>query len=797
MRIRSRSPRNESGFTLPELILAIAIETIVFGALATAFVVVLNGGNSINENLGKSNDARFAANYIISDARNSSGPEISLTDIATCPDPNPPVAGPQTAVARFNWDAPNAAGTTTQNIAGYVLVGGSLMRRHCEAGVLVSDSVLANDVAEAQVTCTPNADCSGNPVAITVTITETADKAGGTPFSYTLTAAFRKLVGGGSSITPTPPQSLVVFGSGGCAIDVSGGSNIGLKVFGDASINAVDTGHCKAINLSGSGKFTAGSTSILQGGSCVASGGSHCPTWTNYQTPVGDPYAGLALPPPQPTRTNACGGTYGSATTLAGTYTTPFVVQGSVNCTLASGIYVFNAGFSVTAGATLTTAPGGVLIYLKSGQFNIDGAGNVTLAAMTTGIYSGLVVWQAAADTTTFNLAAGGVVVFGGVIYVPRATVLISGNAQGTKATSIVTQNIIMNGSAGMIVGASLVPLSISAPATLNAWTINKPYPSTTLTGAGGDGSYTWSQTGLPNGMALNAGTGVISGSPTVSGTATVTITLNDALGDDPYTQVFGLTTNAAPAITTSSPLPPGEKTAAYSATIATTGGTAPFAWTASGLPAGLTIDPATGIIGDNPTASGTFNVTVSLTDAAGATASKTNLTLVIAAQPTISSVTLANGSGGTAGRVDKADTIKIVFSAAMDASTICSTWTNDTSNQSITADNAVKVTLTDAAHDMISVTSSTCTFNFGLLDMGVGAYVTGGNAVFSGTSNNASKITWTYNNRTLLITLGTKSGPGSVATITSSAPVYTPGPMLDAGGGSFLPFNLSAGRKF
>ena len=348
--------------------------------------MVLNGGNSVNENLGKSNDARFAANYIISDARNSSGPEISLTDIATCPDPNPPVAGPQTAVARFNWNAPNAAGTTTANIADYVLVAGSLhapalrggrarqrrrareRRRRCQGHVHAQSPTAA-----------------GTRSSITVTITETADKAGGTPFSYTLTAAFRKLVGGGSSITPSPPQSLVLFGNGGCAIDVSGGSTIGLKVYGKASINAVDTGGCKAIELSGSGKFTAGSTAILQGGSCVASGGSTCPPWTNYPTPIGDPYAGLAVPPTQPTRTNACSGTYGSATTLAGTYTTPFVVQGSVNCTLASGIYIFNAGFSITAGATLTTAPGGVLIYLKSGQFNIDGAGNVTLAAMTTG----------------------------------------------------------------------------------------------------------------------------------------------------------------------------------------------------------------------------------------------------------------------------------------------------------------------------------------------------------------------------------------------------------------------------
>ena len=224
LRHRTGARRNEAGFTLPELILAIAIETIIFGALATAFVVVLNGGNSINENLGKSNDARFAANYIISDARNSSGPEISLTDIATCPDPNPPVAGPQTAVARFNWDAPNAAGTTTANIAELRARRG-LVAAPALRGGRARERLRARERRRrcARSRAHPTRIAAATRSSITVTITETADKAGGTPFSYTLTAAFRKLIGGGSSITPSPPQSLVLFGNGGCGIDMSGG----------------------------------------------------------------------------------------------------------------------------------------------------------------------------------------------------------------------------------------------------------------------------------------------------------------------------------------------------------------------------------------------------------------------------------------------------------------------------------------------------------------------------------------------------------------------------------------------
>jgi hypothetical protein len=47
------------------------------------------------------------------------------------------------------------------------------------------------------------------------------------------------------------------------------------------------------------------------------------------------------------------------------------------------------------------------------------------------------------------------------------------------------------------------------------------------------------------------------------------------------------------------------------------TGGTAPYSWTATGLPAGLSINPGTGQITGTPTAAGTSTVTVSATDSA------------------------------------------------------------------------------------------------------------------------------------------------------------------------------------
>jgi len=52
---------------------------------------------------------------------------------------------------------------------------------------------------------------------------------------------------------------------------------------------------------------------------------------------------------------------------------------------------------------------------------------------------------------------------------------------------------------------------------------------SLTLSASGGTTPYSWTATGLPAGLSLNASSGVISGTPTTAGTSTVTVTVHDA----------------------------------------------------------------------------------------------------------------------------------------------------------------------------------------------------------------------------------------------------------------------------
>ena len=81
------------------------------------------------------------------------------------------------------------------------------------------------------------------------------------------------------------------------------------------------------------------------------------------------------------------------------------------------------------------------------------------------------------------------------------------------------------------------------------------------------------------------------------------------------------LFTVIAPLAITTPALPFGVLGNSYSFTLTGRGGTPPYTWSASGLPASLSVNPASGLISGTIQTSGTYGVTVGLRDAANATA--------------------------------------------------------------------------------------------------------------------------------------------------------------------------------
>jgi hypothetical protein len=153
-----------------------------------------------------------------------------------------------------------------------------------------------------------------------------------------------------------------------------------------------------------------------------------------------------------------------------------------------------------------------------------------------------------------------------------------------------------------------------------------------TMSATGGTGTgYTFSATGLPAGLTMSA-TGTISGTPTVSGTFSYTVTIRDSAGNVGSVHCsITVTTSVQPITAACVAINATQNVAITPATITATGGTGTgYSFSATGLPSGLTIS-ATGTISGTPTVSGTFNYTVTIHDSGGHTATL-NCSLTVAA---------------------------------------------------------------------------------------------------------------------------------------------------------------------
>jgi hypothetical protein len=147
--------------------------------------------------------------------------------------------------------------------------------------------------------------------------------------------------------------------------------------------------------------------------------------------------------------------------------------------------------------------------------------------------------------------------------------------------------------------------------------TINVPY-NQTLTTTGGSGSgNSFSVTGgaLPAGLTLSAG-GVISGTPGAGGPFSFTASVTDGAGNT-GSQLYNLNI-IVPITVNPATLPNGTAGTPYNQTVTASGGTAPYNFTVppGTLPTGLGLNPSTGAITGTPTTPGTYNFTITATDA-------------------------------------------------------------------------------------------------------------------------------------------------------------------------------------
>jgi hypothetical protein len=328
---------------------------------------------------------------------------------------------------------------------------------------------------------------------------------------------------------------------------------------------------------------------VYPGATLTATGGSGTGySWTWAAASGSSLPAGLSL---------STGGAISGTPTAGGTFSVVVTVKDSANNTAAA-----TDSLTVESKLAVTTASplqGGSVNTLYSQQLAASGGSGTGYTWTTTGTN----------NLGTFNLSLSAAGVVSGT---PTTTGTATFTAQVTDS-----QSHTATASFSLTIYAALTVTSTSLPAANDGTAYSQ-----TLTAAGGSGTgYTWtaSSSNLSNFSLGLSSAGVVSGTPTIFGTAGFTAKVTDSVGN---TAIAPLTIQVYTAVVLPAPnpatLPAGTTGAGYTGSIDASGGSGSYSWTVTGLPAdGLSSSTSNGTLNitGTPTSAQTVSFGVSVKD--------------------------------------------------------------------------------------------------------------------------------------------------------------------------------------
>ena len=321
---------------------------------------------------------------------------------------------------------------------------------------------------------------------------------------------------------------------------------------------------------------------------------------------------------------------------------------GYSSTTLPAGLSLNSAG--IISG--IPTTAGTFVITDTAKNAGGNGTGTITItinpakpvvtAASTTGTVG--IIFSYTIIATNNPTSYSSTILPAGLI-LNTSTGVISGTptTAGTFTITDTAKNI-----SGAGTGTLTIVINPAKPVVANASTTGTVGTAFSYTINATNNPTSYSSTTLPAGLSLNTSTGIISGTPTTAGTFTITDTAKNISGAG----------NGTLTITINPPLPTVPVVSSAASATGTVGVAFNYTITASNnpisyaatnnLPAGLTINPATGVISGTPTVAGTFVDTIKATNAAGTGTKVLTITIVLN-PPVITSSTVAGGNIGTA----------------------------------------------------------------------------------------------------------------------------------------------------
>jgi VCBS repeat-containing protein len=309
---------------------------------------------------------------------------------------------------------------------------------------------------------------------------------------------------------------------------------------------------------------------------------------------------------------------------VAGTYAITFTADNGVSPAATQSFTL-----TISGAPTITSAAAATFTVGSAGSFTVTTVATPTATISQTGTLPGNVAFTPNPDGT--GTLSGTPLAGTGGTYPLTFTAT---NSEGT-ATQSFTLTVH---EAPAITSPSATTFTVGSAGSFTVVMTGVPAPTVSVTAGT-----------LPSGVTLSPA-GVLSGTPDpgTGGVYNPTFTATNGVGADAV-QVFTLTVNQAPAITSANTASFVVNIAATPFQVVMTGFPAPtVSVTAGTLPTGLTLSPA-GLLSGTPTQSGMFPVTLTATNGTLPDATQA-FTVVVNAPPAITSANATTFRVGTAG---------------------------------------------------------------------------------------------------------------------------------------------------
>ncbi|QGY31664.1 autotransporter domain-containing protein (plasmid) [Pantoea cypripedii] len=329
-------------------------------------------------------------------------------------------------------------------------------------------------------------------------------------------------------------------------------------------------------------------------------------------------------------------------------------------------------------------------------QFSCTGTASSSVATLSAlSLSAGTLSPAFSAATTSYTASVANSV----------ASITVTPTPTDTNATVTVNGSAVTSGSASAAIsltaGATTsIPVIVTAQdgTTTDSYSVNVSRAEAAPVAANVAATVAANSSDNPITLAMSGGTPTsvavatapAHGTTTVSGTSITYTPTTGYSGSDSFTynatNTGGTSADATVSLTVSAPalsftpvagaLPGATLGSAWSQTVAASGGTAPYSYAASGLPAGITLNSITGVLSGTPAAIGSYTIQVTATDSNNATGT-VSYTLSVGDQaPEVSAVSATVDAGSTNNAISlaisgSATSVAIVQQAAHGTATV------------------------------------------------------------------------------------------------------------------------------